>query len=381
MKKLFMAFMLVLSVFALSACSNTDATDELQKQIDDLTTRITDLDASLLATQNELTAAENDLSGTYIGYSWKGETSGVLLEDASQKVETKLVLDKDGNILDAEVLFWKLKDGSWYTRQDGTAHVSADLTVDPIAATPGSSYAKGTSMFTVDTHDMMSLYSVVVEADGTAALLIVEPVTRYQFEIKLPAGYDFNTLVSSVTVNGTVGGFIPTVRTSGSGLMKPAAWTELDGKNIFNINPFGHVMTDNGVFEGLSSSSSMQELLEAVGVTFTAGVPNTTEVEYGRHSLGGWQGNYEAIADYLIGKNVSDTTTLVDWTVERWELGINDDNQFGVDLVAGATKTAQDSIDLIAGASVRMSRESTSFQRALVAAGIISEEDVVVGRF
>ncbi len=50
-------------------------------------------------------------------------------------------------------------------------------------------------------------------------------------------------------------------------------------------------------------------------------------------------------------------------------------------MAAGATKTAQDSLDGIAGATVRMSRESTSFQRALVAAGILTEEDVIKGRF
>ena len=324
---------------------------------------------------------EESLAGTYVGYSWKGESSGVELADASQKIETTLTLDEAGVITDVKMLFWKLSDGSWYSRQDGTARISVDLSVDPVAATPGSEYAKGTSMFDVDTHDMMSLYAVSVGADGTLALLIVEPVTRYQFELKLPAGYDYSTLISDITVDGTANGFIPTVRTSSSGLIKPDAWSELASKNLFSISYFDHVMSDAGVFEGIDSTSTIQELLETIGVTFSIDSPAEAEVMYGRHSLGGWQGNYDSIANYLIGKNVSDVTSLVDWTVERWAGGVNDDNFFGIDLAAGATKTAQDSLDGIAGATVRMSRESTSFQRALVAAGILTEEDVVKGRF
>ncbi len=142
-------------------------------------------------------------------------------------------------------------------------------------------------------------------------------------------------------------------------------------------------MTDTGVFEGLSSTSTMKELLEAVGVEFTVDVPNELPLAYGRHSLGGWEGNYQAIEMFLMGKDVAEINSLIDWTSQdRWEDAINDDNFFGFgDLVAGATKSAQDSNDGIAGATVRMSRESTSFQRALVAAGIISEDDVIKGRF
>ena len=350
MKKLLTLLLLPILVFTLSGCTSDVEEDE-------------------------------SLAGTYIGYSWKGESTGVELADASQKIETVLTLNDDGDITDASILFWKLSDGSWYTRQDGTARISVDLDVDPVAATPGSEYAKGTSMFDVDTHDMMSLYSVAVGDDGTLALLIVEPVTRYQFELKLPSGYDYDTLLSEITVDGTPGGFIPTVRTSSSGLIKPDAWSELSGKNLFSISYFDHVMQDDGVFEGLTTSSTIQDLLEEIGVTFTMDSPDETAVMYGRHSLGGWQGNYEVIADYLIGKNVSEVTSLVDWSVEKWEGAINDDNFFGIDLEAGATSTAQDSADGIAGATVRMSRESTSFQRALVAAGILSEEDVIIGRF
>lgn len=349
MKRIFTLILLFTSIFVLSACSTE--------------------------------VEEETLEGTYVGYSWKGESSGVLLEDAKQKIETILTLDEDGVILDASILFWKLTDGSWYSRQDGTARISIDFDVDPVAATPGSEYVKGTSMFDVDTHDMMSLYSVAVAADGIVGLLIVEPVTRYQFEIKLPAGYDYTTLISDVTVDGTLGGFIPTIRTSSSGLIKPDAWSELDGKNLLSISVFDHVMTDTGVFDGLSASSTIQDLLESMGVEFTGMVPNEMELTYGRHSMGGWQGNYEAIENYLIGMNVNDVNSLIDWSVEKWAGAINDDNFFGIDLDAGATKTAQDSADLIAGATVRMSRESTSFQRVLVAIGVLTEEEVIKGRF
>ncbi len=321
------------------------------------------------------------LAGTYVGYSWKAESKGTTLEDATQKIQTIITLDEDGVITDASMLFFKLSSGSWYTRQDSTARVSADLTVTPVAATPGSDYAKGTSMFTVDTHDMMSLYAVEVLEDGSAALLIVEPTTRYQFEIKFPVGFDYTALVSDLTVDGTEGGFIPTVRTSGGGLIKPAAWDELTGANLFSISYFDHVMTDAGVFMGLTEGSSVQELMEAAGVVFDAAAPTATSLLSGRHSNGGWQGNYEAIATFLIGKNVNELTSLVDWSTDRWANAVNEDNFFGVDVPAGATKSAQNSADGIAGATVRMSRESTSFQRALVQAGIITEDDVIKGRF
>jgi hypothetical protein len=49
---------------------------------------------------------------------------------------------------------------------------------------------------------------------------------------------------------------------------------------------------------------------------------------------------------------------------------VNENNEFGVDVQTGATRTIQNSTDGISGATVRMSRESTSYQRALVDAGI-----------
>jgi Na+-transporting NADH:ubiquinone oxidoreductase subunit NqrC len=67
--------------------------------------------------------------------------------------------------------------------------------------------------------------------------------------------------------------------------------------------------------------------------------------------------------------------------VDRWSKAINDDNFFGVDVVSSATKTAQNSVDGISGATVRISRESTSYQRALVKAGILEEKEVIKGRF
>ncbi|AIO18666.1 hypothetical protein KQ51_00786 [Candidatus Izimaplasma bacterium HR1] len=379
MKKTLLFLTVALISLTLSACQ-PDTTD-LDEQITELTSTVADLQDDLATANQNLANEQDDLSGTYVGYSWKGEASGTLLEDATQKVETTITLDADGIVTDASVLFWKLKDGSWYTRQDGTSRISVDATIEPIAATPGSSYAKGTSMFTIDTHDFMSLYAVEVYADGSAVFLFVDPTTRYQFEISLPVGYNYSTLLSAVTVNGDAGGFIPTVRTSGSGVLKPSSWSQLDGKNMFSIAGYNHVMSDYGVFEGITADSTMQELLEATGVTFTTTVPDVFALDYGRHSIGGWEGNYQAIEAFLIGKDVTSVTSLVDWSVTKWGDSINEDNYFGIDLVAGSTKTAQDSFDTISGATVRMSRESTSFQRALVAAGILDESDVIVGRF
>jgi len=323
------------------------------------------------------------LEGTYVGWSWKEKDEGKTIDEASQKIQTILKMDEDGIIEEADVLFFKLSQGSWYTRQDGTARISVDLNKTPTAANPGTDYAKGTSMFTIDTHDMMSMYAVSVASDGTTGLMIVEPTTRYQYEIKIPAGYDYSTLMGDIPVDGTIGGFMPTVRTSGSGLIKPESWAELADRSILDISYYDHVMIDAGPFEGLSESSTMHEFMSAIGVTFTDNTPDELELEFGRHSKGGWQGNYEAIGNYLVGQNVNDLISLVDWTTERWASAINENNFFGIDYdaSAGATKTAQNSTDGIAGATVRMSRESTSYQRALVDAEILKEDDVIKGRF
>lgn len=114
-------------------------------------------------------------------------------------------------------------------------------------------------------------------------------------------------------------------------------------------------------------SSSVQSFLEALGVKFEGGNPQPMSVEYGYYGKGGWSGNYRAVEKSLIGQDATKLTSLIDWSKSRYARAINDKNQFGIDVKSGAT--------------VRMSREATSYQRALVAAGILSEEDVIIGRF
>jgi len=83
-----------------------------------------------------------------------------------------------------------------------------------------------------------------------------------------------------------------------------------------------------------------------------------------RHfGLGGWKGNHEAIAQNLIGQDATQLTSLVDWTLPRYAGAVNEDNAFGVDVESGATNTVQNSCDGISGATVRVSRESTSYQK------------------
>lgn len=320
-----------------------------------------------------------DYSGTYIGYSWKDESKGVSLEEASQKVQTILVLDKNGIITDAQMVFWKLIDNHWVSRQGGSATVSVDFSVDPTPTTPGEDYKKGNSMFTVQTIDLLGFYAVAVDEDGTVAVLILEPTTRHQIEMKLEPGFDFSKTIGDLTIDN--GGIVPTVRASSHGLVHVDEWSEFDGKDFLHFNPFARVLTARGTFEGLESSSTIEELLQRMGVTFTNLKPEPTSEMHGFHSNGGWAGNYNAITEYLIGKSAVEMTSLVDWTVEKWMNAVNEDNFFGIDVMAGATKTAQNSLDTISGATVRMSRESTSYQRALVEAGIIEESVVIKGRF
>lgn len=234
-------------------------------------------------------------------------------------------------------------------------------------------------MFTVYTADMMSFYAVAVADDNTAAATIVDPITRYRFEMKFPPGFELDTAMSELTVGS--GLIVPTVRTSASGLLRPSSWDELSGNHLFDISPWSHVLNDIGELENVDAESSVREFLEALGMTFAGGLPQPMAVEYGYVGRGGWAGNYRAIEEGLIGRDARDYTSLVDWSISRYGDAVNEENIFGVDVPSGATRTVQDSFDGISGATVRISRESTSYQRALVEAGILSEDDVIIGRF
>lgn len=318
--------------------------------------------------------------GYHVGYSWSGEARGTTLEEAGAFIETILKLDEDANILDATMRYWQRADGFWTTRQAGNAQVQVDFSVTPTAATLGSDYVAGDSMFSIHTVNVMSLWAVAVDSDGTVAATIVEPLTRYRFEFKFPADFNFGSRLDTLTIGS--GRAVPVQRTAGGAFVAPGSWDELAGDHIFNLHYYSHVLTDMGPFAGMRGSTQVRALLEAMGVEFDGnGVPQPKAPAYGYFGIGGWAGNYNAIADYLIGQNARSLTSLVNWEVDRYRAGINDQNQFGVDTTSGATRTVQNSVDGIAGATVRMSRESTSYQRALVNAGILSEDDVIIGRF
>lgn len=340
------------------------------------------LSVSVAACSNNQDKTDTDsartLEGKHTGYSWKGEAEGVKFEDAEDYIETILELDKDGIIKDAEMKFFVKKDDEWTTRQNEDASVEVDFEVEPIMAIPGDNYEKGNSMFTIDVTDMMSFYVVAVNEEGVAAVAITDPVTRYMMEMKLPKGFDYSKPVSELTIGNIM---IPTVRASGGGIEKPNEWDSYGDKTIFNISPWSHVITQNGVLEGITEESSVEDLLGAFGVEFESNQPKEMDIKYGYHSMGGWAGNYSAIEESLIGKNANELTSLIDWSNSRYSENIDENNFFGLDTTSGATRTVQNSMDGISGATVRMSRESTSYQRALVEAGIIKEADVIKGRF
>ncbi len=342
------------------------------------------LGVALTAVFAVASCATQDYSGTYTGYSWRGESKGVALEDAAQKVETVLVLDKKGTITDASINFMKQSSDkeSWYNRNDSSATVAIDFSVTPTLATPqvgDQKYQAGNSMFTVKTADKMSLYMVGVDTDGTVAFGMVDPIHRYLTEVKLDSSFDFSQPISTLTqANGLA---IPTVRTSSSGYLKPESWDMYADTHIFGYYTSPYVYTGRGIFSGLTPESSVEELLTLAGVSFEGGSPLPMDATHGFYANGGWEGNYKAMEEFLIGKKATDLTSLIDWSIPRYELGINDDNFFGVDTVSGATRTVQNSTDAIAGATVRLSREATSYQRALVEAGIIEEDQVIKGRF
>ncbi|MDF1618704.1 hypothetical protein [Petrocella sp. FN5] len=330
--------------------------------------------------------SSTDYSGEYVGYSWKGESKGVTFEEATEKIETKMTLDKKGIITDFEMDFLVSKDDQWIKRNDPAATVSFDTSIEPTPAIIGSdSVESGESMFDIKTNDKMSLFVVGVDDDGTVAYGIVDPITRYLFEAKFEADYDYSTKLGQLTIDN---GLVPTVRTSGSGLIKLKAFEELEGLSLLDFSIYSHVINLRGVYKDITNDTTIEELLTLSGVTFENGKPQPLEGTHGFHSIGGWNGNYKNIAKTMIGKNATELTGLTDFEGKNYEgdeykLGIDENNFFGIyeDSVTGATKTIQKSYETVAGATIRISRENTSFQRALVEAGIITEEDVIKGRF
>lgn len=309
-------------------------------------------------------------SKTYTGYSWRGESKGETLEKANQKIETKLTLSDDGIIKDVKMDFLVKKGDNWIKRNDPKAEVSVDFTKNP---------SINNSIFTVKTADMMSFYAVASDKNGDVAVMIVDPITRYQFEAKFDKNFNFNTPIKDMTMSNGI--LYPTKLTSSSGMIKikDEDFSKIIDKNIFNIHAFSHVLQDYGVFKGLTENSTIKELLEKSGIAFKGNIPQGPISNYGFTANGGWNGNYEAIAKYLIGKNVKDVKSLINWSTPRYAKAVNENLVFGE--IAGATKTAQNSYDTISGATVRISRESTSYQRALVEAGVINESEVIKGRF
>ncbi len=326
---------------------------------------------------------DKDYSGTFVGYSWKDESKGLTLSDATERIETTLKLDSSAKITAAHLDFLiKQANGSWKSRLDGTAEVSIDYSVAPTPAkveTNAQAYQAGASMFSIVTNDLMAFWTAGVGKDGTVALALVEPMTRYQFESKFEPGFDFSQALSTLTLAS--GRAIPTLRASSGGSIKPATWQDYLEKTAFTFYKEPYLFFGRGIFNGLSLESSVGQLLERAGIKFVDGKPQAIAAVYGFSGLGGWGGNYAAIDNFLIGKKATELLSLVDWTNPRYAGAVNDKKFFGIDVKAGATKTAQSSLDGIAGASVRMSRESTSYQRALVNAGILKDEEVIKGRF
>ncbi|MCL1992858.1 MAG: hypothetical protein FWG66_07910 [Spirochaetes bacterium] len=330
----------------------------------------------------------------YVGHSWGGERAGVTLENATSVIETRLFLDANDIITDVQIDFLLLQNGRWIQRNNSRARVSINFAVTPTAATPAATVAAhtpGASMFTIDTNDLMSFYAVGVDTDGTVAFVFVDPTSRYQLEARFPPDFDFSQPMGNL---GQLEVFIPTVFTSGTGFAPNADWIvsgdgftiDLHGQSIFDTHPWNHVIYERGTFQGTGNATPLREFLELAGVVFGAnGVPMAMAPRYGFHSVGGWEGNFVAIRQYMVGRNAREVTGFGEFS-PRHAAAINPQTRFFhwdyiPDGVTGATATWQDSFDGIAGATVRISRENTSFQRALVAAGFITEAQVIRGRF
>lgn len=186
--------------------------------------------------------------GYHVGYSWAGEAGGNAFDDAGAYIETILLLDEDANILDAEMRYFQRVDGYWTTRQSGQARIDVDSDVTPVSSTLEGGYAAGVSMFDIFTVSVMSLYAVAVDDDGTVAVALVEPLTRFQFEMKFEPGYDFGTRMAALTIGS--GMAVPTRRTAGGNFLLPDSWDELADEHLFDLHQYSRVLTNQGIFEG-----------------------------------------------------------------------------------------------------------------------------------
>ncbi len=238
------------------------------------------ISAALVAAGSPEPEFERSYAGRYLGYSWRGEAGGTAFEDASQYIKTVLELDDDGIITDARIWFFVQRDGFWIPRRSGNAYVAVEFEVDPTPATSRiDDYEDGDSMFTVHTADLMSFYAAAVDSDGTVAAALVCPVTRYIFEMKFASDYDFSREFGELTIGS--GEIVPTHLTSGAPLVRPQEWNELADKHFLNIHYWSHVANDVGVLGDITASSSVQALLEALGVSFSGGEPQPLDPSYG----------------------------------------------------------------------------------------------------
>jgi len=239
-------------------------------------------------------------AGTYTGYAWRGESKGVLLKDATGYIVCKISLDDNGVIKAARLNVLTMHGDRWVERSNPESMVTIDYDVTPTAVILGEKNVNGVSMFRILTTDKMGFYAASVNEKGIGALTIVDAVLRYQFEFKFPAGFDYSAKFGTLTIGDKT---IPTTATE-DGLVKVSDWNAFKGKTILNVNMFNHVITKYGIFKGLSGNSTIREFMERTGIKFDAiGHPLPASPVWGFHSMGGWYGNYTAIADYLIGKN------------------------------------------------------------------------------
>lgn len=334
---------------------------------------------SLFAVMATFAAAQTVKPGTYTGYAWRGESKGIALKDATGYIVCKITLDDKGIITAARMNVLTMHGANWVERSNPESMVTIDYSVQPMPATLGAPKANGASMFSILTTDKMGFWAAGVSEKGVGALCIVDAALRYQFEFKFPEKFDYSTKFGDLKIGPS--GAVPTSFTE-DGIVAVKNWDDFKGKTILGASQWNHVITSFGIFKGLSDKSTVREFMERVGITFDKkGRPQPHAPLWGFHSNGGWDGNYKAIAAYLIGKDATKMTSLVDWSIERYRKGVNEKNFFGVDVVSGGTKTVQNSLDTISGATIRMSRESSAYQRALVDAGIIQEADVIKGRY
>ncbi len=286
-------------------------------------------------------SSETSYKGIYHGVSYRDEAT------RRDRVEVVMELDKDSTILSVDFNFFNGND-----RLRDTDYISAEFVPETDAAT---------SAFDIDANDMMSTWAA--HYDGTSFHVAIMSAWH---RIMVETTFDLTDATAKIdtltwTGNSTHYGSLKNGATAGD---VAVFTTPTEGQISHPFVERWSVASRQGIFKDMNGNTTVEALAKAL---FGGTLPTEEKTEAGFHSNGGWAGNYLAMSEYLKGKKASEYTSLTH--------GIEVPGKSEDDIKTASTNII-DSSNMIAGATMRTSRENQAYQKALVAAGILKEDDV-----